>query len=326
MTAGGQDIGSELARLVGEAAPHDPPVTPIDRLFVAVEGDLLGVAAARLAAHGVPVFPCVPGGKRPLTSHGFHDATADARQVALWWKRWPSANIGVPTGAASRMDVVDVDLKRTGSGYPAFARARQAGLVDGWLALVRTPSGGMHVFYPTARGRPQPSWQATSVCVDFRGEGGYVIVPPSIGMTANGARAAYTLVGARRPAPAPIDAKALRDLLEPPSERLLVRAPVVKGSPDAGRLAAWMAALSESERNLGLFWATCRLAEAGLPATDAEAALAPAARQAGLPAREVASTIRSAYRVAGGQSGRHAPRSEPPRTRGGTRFEHRMST
>ncbi|MBD4580751.1 DNA primase, partial [Xanthomonas citri pv. citri] len=34
-------------------------------------------AARELAAAGVPVFPCVPGGKRPLTEHGFHDATTD---------------------------------------------------------------------------------------------------------------------------------------------------------------------------------------------------------------------------------------------------------
>ncbi|HWV57440.1 MAG TPA: bifunctional DNA primase/polymerase, partial [Longimicrobiales bacterium] len=92
-------------------------------LFAAVAGLSLPEAAARFAAAGVPVFPCVPGGKRPLVEHGFHDATADARLVAGWWRRWPGANIGVPTGAASGVEVVDVDRKATGSGFAAFDRA-----------------------------------------------------------------------------------------------------------------------------------------------------------------------------------------------------------
>jgi len=49
--------------------------------------------------------------------------------------------------------------------------------------------------------------------------------------------------------------------------------------------------------NRGLFWAACRLAEAGLPPADTLDALAPAAERAGLPLREVVVTIRSAYRT-----------------------------
>lgn len=52
-------------------------------------------AALRFISEGVPVFPCVPGEKRPLVRHGFHEATTDVEVVAGWWKRWPSANIGV---------------------------------------------------------------------------------------------------------------------------------------------------------------------------------------------------------------------------------------
>jgi hypothetical protein len=127
-------------------------------------------AAARLAAAGVPVFPCVPGEKRPLTSRGFHDAATDPAQVSAWWRRWPTANIGVPTGRSSGVEVVDVDRKTAGSGFARFGQARAAGLVPGWLAVVRTPSGGAHFYFPAAPDQEQPSWQAANVtCPGFRG-------------------------------------------------------------------------------------------------------------------------------------------------------------
>ncbi|MGD7708142.1 primase C-terminal domain-containing protein [Microlunatus sp. Y2014] len=66
---------------------------------------------------------------------------------------------------------------------------------------------------------------------------------------------------------------------------------------DAQRLAGWVSALGEGERNRGLFWAACRLAEAGVAPSVTLDALGPAAEQIGLPPREVVTTIRSAYRA-----------------------------
>ncbi|MDC7802338.1 bifunctional DNA primase/polymerase [Sphingomonas sp. BLCC-B65] len=270
----------------------------VARLFGAVAGMSLPDAASRIAMTGVPVFPCVPGGKRPLVEHGFHEATTDAGQVGSWWRRWPAANIGVPTGAASGLDVVDVDRKAAGSGFAAFDRARQAGLVSGWVALVRTPSGGMHAYFPADPERPKSSWQATGARVDFRGTGGYIIVPPSTVMTSEGRPCRYELISGAQSAPGPVDAVALREFLDPrpgPS----VRAGGVSRDQDARRLAGWVAALGEGERNRGLFWAACRLAEAGAPPNAALDVLGPAAEYAGLPSREVFATIRSAYRAVG---------------------------
>ena len=285
-------------------------------LFVQVAGLPLAEAAARFAAAGVPVFPCVPGGKRPLVEHGFHDATAEPRQVGSWWRRWPAANIGVPTGSASGVEVLDVDRKAAGSGFAAFESARRAGLAGGWLALVRTPSGGMHAYYPADPDRPQPSWQAARARVDFRGEGGYVVVPPSMVEVADDRRAPYAVIGGPQPSPMPVDAGALRDLLDPRPEPVAWTRGAV-ASADAERLAVWVAARGEGERNRGLFWAACRLAEAGLSPVETQAALAPAAEHAGLPPREVVVTIRSAYRTIGA-SGSITPtssggRDETPR-------------
>lgn len=277
----------------------------VARVLAWLNGLSLPQAAARLAAVGVPVFPCVPGAKNPLLKPeaenpksrpgGFRMATTDARQVAAWWRAWPSANIGVPTGTASGLDVVDVDRKSGGDGFAAFEHARRAGLVPGWLGVVRSASGGAHFYFPADPNRPQRSWQAANAHVDFRGDGGYIIVPPSV-IVAGAHRGRYELVAPAIGKIASVDAVALRDFLDPRPEPAVQRARVPIRSEDAQRLAAWVGMRAEGERNRSLFWASCRLAEAGLSLPEMVAALAPAGERVGLPPREVETTIRSAYR------------------------------
>lgn len=265
-------------------------------LFAQVANLPLREAAALFAATGVPVFPCVPGGKAPLTRHGFHDATTDPRRIRSWWRWMPGANIGIPTGNASGIEVVDVDRKATGSGFPAFQRGRDAGLLDGWAVLVRTPSGGMHAYYPADPDRPQPSWEAAGAHLDFRGAGGYVIVPPSAIEVSDDLPARYVRVEGSGGPLSPVDGTALRHLIAPRPEPVPYRSGA-RIPADAARLAVWVAARGEGERNRGLFWAACRMAEAGTPLDTAHGSLGPAAERAGLPSREVEVTIRSAYRT-----------------------------
>ena len=129
-------------------------------------------AAATFAHAGIPVFPCVPGGKQPLTPHGFHDASADIEQVKAWWRHQPDANLALPTGAVSGVDVVDVDVHPNGTGFPAFERARRAGLVDGWAWLVRTPSGGVHAYFLRTEARAEvvaPTQASMSTSAEMAG-------------------------------------------------------------------------------------------------------------------------------------------------------------
>ncbi len=266
------------------------------RLFSGVSGRALPDAAGMLAAAGVPVFPCVPGGKRPATVHGFHDATTDPERVAAWWRRWPAANIGVATGAASGLVVVDVDVHGPVSGFAAFERATYAGLIDGWTVMVDTPSGGMHAYYPATSDVTQPCWQAARAGIDFRGDGGYVIVPPSRTASDNGLLCYRVRMVGTEPADV-LDAERLRDFVDPrpvPTSRATAR---LGYGADASRLAAWVANRVAGERNRGLFWAACRLAENGIRPSDALDVLAAAAGRAGLAEREITATVRSAYRT-----------------------------
>ena len=259
----------------------------------------LSAAAIRFANLGIAVFPCVPGGKQPLTPNGFHDATSSARIVHDWWQRNPRANIGLPTGARTGVVVVDVDLHPGGSGFAAFERARAEGLAEGWGWLVRTPSGGIHAYYPTAPGLEQRSWQIPAAHVDFRGDGGYIIAPPSR-VAVDGASTAYQVIATSTRRQQPVEADQLRGLLEPP-RRTPPMPPTGVASqgcrPEA--LARVVAQTPEGGRNHALFWASCRMAEdRNQTLESALGYLTPAAQHAGLPDREIESTISSAFRIA----------------------------
>ncbi len=131
-------------------------------------------AARAYARRGIPVFPCKPGGKEPLTPRGFHDATTDESRVHLWWNRWPLANIGVPTGERSGILALDVDHP---AGLDALESERGALPAT---ATTATGSGGMHYLYRYPAGvEIRNSAGKLGTGLDIRGEGGYIIAPPS---------------------------------------------------------------------------------------------------------------------------------------------------
>ena len=268
-----------------------------EQLLAPVARMSLADAAQHYANLRVPVFPCVPGEKRPLAAHGFKDATADPDQVDAWWRRWPEANIGIPTGPASGIEVVDVDVKGDEPRGPvSWQKATQAGFLDGWAAHVVTPSGGLHAYYPAAD-IEQRSWASGNAQLDFRGTAGYIVAPPSRTLI-DGQVAAYQLLDLATGEVQPVDAAALREFLDPRPVR-----PTWQGQPFRGtledrtqRIAAWLGGREESERNQGLYWASCRLAENGATLGEALSSLGPVAEQIGLAPREIERTIRSAYR------------------------------
>lgn len=142
--------------------------------------DALADAALRLAReHGLPVFPC-GGDKRPLTQHGFKDATTDEGQVRRWWTRSPDALIGVPTGSASGLLVIDVD--------PAgvdFVLGESGDLLDKGRQH-NTRRGFHYLFGAPAELSIGCSAGKLAKGVDVRGDGGYIIWWPAAGLDAFG--------------------------------------------------------------------------------------------------------------------------------------------
>lgn len=168
-----------------------------------------GQAALGYAARGWPVFPCAPGRKTPLTGHGFRDATTDPARIRAWWTARPDANVAIATGHPGP-DVVDLD---TGADIgAAVAELHAAGLTAGCGDMVRTRSGGMHLYFA---GTAQRNGRIPARHVDFRAAGGYVLAPPSQVDADDKPAGAYTRIN-KAEARASCDWRIIRDILDPP--------------------------------------------------------------------------------------------------------------
>jgi Bifunctional DNA primase/polymerase, N-terminal/Primase C terminal 1 (PriCT-1) len=132
-----------------------------------------GKSALKIASRGKPVFPCK--GKTPYTPRGFYDATTDPGRITAFFNRYPDANIGMPTGKASGVFVVDVDRLEA---LEELSPKLQQDLAD--TLTIRTPSGGRHYYFNHVEGVTNRTGTLPEG-VDVRGEGGYVIVTPSLG-------------------------------------------------------------------------------------------------------------------------------------------------
>jgi hypothetical protein len=159
--------------------------------------------------------------------HGFHAATTDLARIDSWWSHTPARGVGIACGGADLI-VIDIDAHRAPvpdrnrllPGIPIHDSVNLQGLASGFdtLALlaalrgqpspaedagtlrVRTPSGGLHVWYrnphPATRFRCSTgsstrtalAWQ-----VDVRADGGYIVAP-----TTRTAQGTYRPEGAAR--------------------------------------------------------------------------------------------------------------------------------
>jgi hypothetical protein len=159
---------------------------------VTVQTGALLEAALEYARRQVPVFPvwgivggrcgcgradCKNPGKHPLgplAPNGFKDATTDAAVIREWWRRYPAANIGTPT---SWCIVLDAD-PRHGGDESLAALARAHGPLPE-TPEVLTGGGGRHLYFAPPAAPLRSSAGGVAPGLDIRGDGGYVLLPPS---------------------------------------------------------------------------------------------------------------------------------------------------
>ena len=121
---------------------------------------------------------CGSPGKHPRTINGLKDASRDPATIRKWWGRWPAANIGILTGPESGILVLDVDGKLGEQSLIELER-RYGPLPDTYT--VRTGGGGQHLYFLWPQGADVRNSQSRiAPGLDIRGQGGYVVAPPSL--------------------------------------------------------------------------------------------------------------------------------------------------
>ena len=277
----------------------------------------LGQAALDYAARGWFVFPVPPGTKKSHKSAEHSGgrnwgATSDPEEIRRDWARWPDANVGIATGAASGFFVIEAD---TAAGHGVDGIAALAALIEAHGPLPETiealsPSGSWHIYFRWPEGcGVRNSAGLITRGVDVRGDGGMIVAAPSV---KPGAAQPYRW---KNPPP-------LFDLADCPGW-LLDLATRPKAAPGLridtgptgtawaeaalrGELAAVLAA-PQGRRNAALNAAAFSLGQivagGGLAEADAAARLTGAALAIGLEAGETVRTIAS-----GMAAGMAAPR------------------
>ncbi|MFE4360419.1 bifunctional DNA primase/polymerase [Kitasatospora sp. NPDC056800] len=185
--------------------------------------------ACQANAHAADACQCHAAGR---WCHGFHAATLDPGLLDAWWKTNPGFGAGVACGPA-RLVVLDVDTHtdavpardRILPGIPIHQDVPLEGLASGYHSLallaalhqaddpttdtgtlrVRTPSGGLHIWYLDHAGlgftcsTGSSSTRALAWQVDVRAHGGFIVAPGTTTHTGT-----YDpLPGAKTPAPLP---------------------------------------------------------------------------------------------------------------------------
>lgn len=249
---------------------------------------------------------CSNMAKHPITHSGFKDATTDPDVIRRWWTRRPAANIGIRTGAVSGLFVVDVDAGK--DGFDTLAKLEAAN--DSLLTLeCGTGGDGAHLYFTHPGGTISNSNRHLrdryGPGIDVRGDGGYVVAPPSLHRTGHryqwcdGDHAVTELcevptwfLAALAPPPPPKPQP--RQVVHLDDQRLKKRASYYRATMDG--ILAKLEREGEGNRNNLLFWAGKKAGELiaeGAP-TEFIEDLYEAGRMIGLGEQETYRTLRSA--------------------------------
>lgn len=150
-------------------------------------------AALFYARRGWPVFPlhtwhgqcscgnpqCASPGKHPRIKRWQNEATTDEAQIRRWWTAWPDANIGLAAGKRAGWWVLDIDAGKGGNESLDELVAQHGSLPDTVESL--TGGGGRHLLFAWPDGLEvrNTTKLADLPGLDVRGEGGYIVAPPS---------------------------------------------------------------------------------------------------------------------------------------------------
>lgn len=132
-------------------------------------------AALEYSRQGFSVIPVSRGDKKPLIKwQRYQHERANEEQIKQWWAKWPDANVGIVTGEISGIFVLDCDSDEGERVIQEMGSLPRT-------AVAKTGKG--HHYYFQHPGVPIRNFARKLPGLDLRGDGGYVVAPPSIHTT-----------------------------------------------------------------------------------------------------------------------------------------------
>lgn len=122
---------------------------------------------------GFSVLPVQKNKKPYIAWEKYQKEIAEVELIKQWWERYPTANVAIVTGEISNLNVIDVDSEQA---MNALAEILPDTLVT---PTARTPRGGWHYYHQSMNGLGNAIGFMENC--DFKGNGGYIIAPPSSG-------------------------------------------------------------------------------------------------------------------------------------------------
>ena len=126
---------------------------------------------------------CASPAKHPngrLVPNGCKDASNDPGTVEDWFG-CGQHNVGIATGTVSQIIVLDVDPRHDGDETLADLEREYGGLLSTWR--FHTGGGGEHILFRHPGGEVKNSAGRLGPGLDIRGDGGYIVAPPSLHIT-----------------------------------------------------------------------------------------------------------------------------------------------
>lgn len=194
---------------------------------------------------------CSSPGKHPvanLAGHGVNDATTDLQIIDQWWSMFPDANIGLATGMASGVIVVDIDPDKGGEDAWQNLLDRYPDTEDTWAVI--TGSGGYHLYFEAVEGI-RNSASVVGPGIDIRSDGGYVIAPPSRHLSGGTYVWSENLSFKTMPVPAALP-EWLTTFLLPRTTRNSNHAQPIPEKITEGARNQWMASIAGTMRRRGM--------------------------------------------------------------------------
>jgi hypothetical protein len=242
---------------------------------------LIGKTARKYQKRGFSVIPLKSKGKEALVDwKEYQTNKATAAQIRSWWRQWPDANVGIITGKLSGLVVLDADgeealndLQELLAEYK-FSKVPTVQTARGWHFYFKHPGVAIK-----SRAGVRPK-------LDVRGDGGYIVAPPS--MHESGEE--YIWIGPLRKQLPEIPPKLL-ELIAPDSNE---NGPSIREAVDMPRL---LAGVPKGQRNERLFRAACKLRGADVPLEFAEKLISEAANNCDPPydERDPIELVRQVY-------------------------------